>query len=247
MMRRLITVAALVGASLFAGAPAQAATHPLEYSLDGGATWLTSPPASLFDTAFRVVPGDTLTASLMIRSTRSEPTVAALNLTNANVSSALFDSALTVSGEDERGFGLAPTHLGALAPCDYVVPPHRLDLGEALEVTIAVDISPTLVQHQAEFATADFDLAIGLTDVGAPTSPNGCTIGTIVIDGFPTGPVTPTDPVTPLTPTGTIAYTGVEILPALVVATLAWGVGMCLVIVAKRRKRRLAQSAASSS
>jgi hypothetical protein len=229
--RTLAGAAALVVAAstpvLAVTTSSAAAAADVEFSSDGGATWSSTPPVSLFDQSFRAVPGDRLEAALMVRSTRSAPTVAMVAITNTATSDALFDSALTVRGQDGRGRGLAPVTLGALGPCDPLVPTRVLTRGEALPVTLVVDVSPTLTRNQAAEAVAAFDLAIALTDPGAPTTPNGCAIDPIVVAGFVPAAG------------GTIAYTGTDLVyPTLAVGAAVFGLGWALVAVSRRRRAK---------
>ena len=194
----LATIAAVAGTPVPAAAvPARSAASPaaalaastassddLEFSRDGGATWSASPPASLFGAGFLAVPGDLLEASLVIRSVRDTPTLAMVAITNASTTDPLFDSALTVRGSDGDGAGLAGSRLSALDPCAAVVPTRVLRRGETLPVIIAIAVSTTLDRQQAANATAQFDLEVALSDVGAPTLPNGCPVAPAVITAF---------------------------------------------------------------
>ena len=182
----LATIVAVASTPVFAAAaPARAATSDdVEFSRDGGATWSDAAPTSLFGAGFLAVPGDLLETSLLIRSTRDTPTVAMVAITNASTSDPLFDSALTVRGADADGAGLAGSRLSALEPCAAVVPTRVLRRGETLPVTLSIAVSPTLERQQAANATARFDLEVALSDVGAPTLPNGCPAGPAVIAAF---------------------------------------------------------------
>jgi hypothetical protein len=201
----------------------------VEFSTDGGATWSPTAPASLFPAGFLVVPGDSLESSLLVRSTRTEPTVAMVAITNASTDDSLFAGALTVQGQDDAGDGLPATPIAALAPCDAVVPTRVLETGEALPVTLVVSVSSSLRMSQAEDAVANFDLAIALADPGVPVAANGCPIDPTVIAGFaPTAPAS-----------GTIAYTGAALVyPTLAVAASALAAGSLFVVAGRRRRRR---------
>jgi hypothetical protein len=226
--RTATVIAALVVAvstPVLAATASSAATPDVEFSSDGGASWSGTAPASLFDESFRVVPGDRLESAVLVRSTRDMPTVAMVAITNAAASDPVFDSALTVRGRDGLGRGLAAARLSALGSCDPVVPTRVLTRGQALPVTLVVDVSPTLSQSEAENAVAAFDLEIALTDPGAPTTPNGCPIDPVVIAGFAPA-------------SGTIAYTGTELVyPTLAVAAGVLALGGLLVALGRRRRR----------
>ena len=228
--RTLAGVAALVVAAstpVLAVTASHAATSDVEFSSDGGASWSGTPPVSLFDHDFRAVPGDHLEAGVLVRSTRSVPTVAMVAISKATTSDPLFDSALTVRAADARGRGLAPSRLSALGACDELVPTRVLTRGQALPVTLVVEVSPTLTRNQAATAVAAFDIEIALTDPGAPTTPNGCPIDPAVIAGF--APAA----------SGTIAYTGTDLVyPTLGFAGAILAVGGVFVALSRRRRDR---------
>jgi hypothetical protein len=222
-------VVAAGAAVLAATTSTSAATADLQFSLDGGGSWSSTPPSAVFDQALRVVPGDRLESTVLVRSTRSAPTVMMVAITNASVDDALFDEAITVQGDDGTGTGLPATRLSALAECDQVVPTRTVLAGQIVPVTLAIDISPTLAGHQAENAVARFDLEIGLTDPGAPTTPNGCPVDPAVIAGF----------ALPGSAPAAIAYTGAGVvLPTLGVSALALAVGGLLALASRRRRER---------
>jgi hypothetical protein len=228
--RTVTVVAALVVAAstpVLAVTASYAAAADVEFSSDGGASWSAAPPSSLFDQSFRAVPGDRLEAAVLVRSTRAEPTVAMVAITNASTSDPVFDSALTVQAGDARGRGLAPSKLSSLGACDAVVPTRVLTRGQALPVTLVVDVSPTLTRNQAAQAVAAFDLEIALTDPGAPTTPNGCPIDPVVIAGFAGAAG------------GSIAYTGTDLVyPTLGFAAVALALGGVFVCASRRRRAK---------
>ena len=227
--RTLAGAAALVVAAstpVLAVTASHAASPDVEFSSDGGASWSASPPVSLFDQNFRAVPGDRLEAAVLVRSNRPVPTVAMVAISKASTSDPLFDSALTVRGSDARGSGLVPSRLSALGVCDQLVPTRVLTRGQALPVTLVVEVSPTLTRNQAATAVAAFDIEIALTDPGAPTTPNGCPIDPVVIAGFGAGAG------------GKIAYTGTELVsPTFGVAAGLLALGGVLAAVGRRRRR----------
>lgn len=206
-----------------------AATAELQFSADGGASWSDTAPTTLFDASWRAVPGDRLQTSLLVRSTRDAPTVMMVAIADAAVSDPLFDEAITVQGDDGTGAGLPATRLSALAACEEVVPTRTLVADQQVPIEMTVNVSPALAGHQAENASARFDLQIGLADVGAPTTPNGCPIDPAVIAGF-AAPGSQTG-------TGRIAYTGTDLFhPALAVAASALGAGALLALAGRRRR-----------
>ena len=226
-VKRLLLVTLLllgIGAS-----PAVAAPGDMEFSTDGGASWSLTPPASLFDQDFRFVPGDTVTEVLLVRSLRAVPTVAMVALEDATVNDALYESALLVAAADEDGDGLAMTRLAAVGDCAQVIPTRVMRAGEVLMIAFTVSVSSALVVQQAQNAVASFDLQVALTDVGAPTTPNGCPIDPAVIAGFP---------IAGSSPPASIAYTGLDLVPAVIAMTLTLLLGGLLLGAARRRRER---------
>lgn len=217
--------------------PASAAdtSRSLEFSLDGGDTWSSVVPTSLFPAAFRVVPGDVLESTLSVRLTRDAPTVVAVSITNAEVDNPLFDSALTVAGRDEDGNGLAPMRLGAVEGCEPVIPTRILEPGETAPIELVVAISSELTRQQAVRARASFDLAIGLTDPGAPTTADGCPVDPSLVPGFPD---TTPGGTTPSAGPGSIAFTGIDSIgPTLAIAAGAAAIGTLVLAFGRRRRK----------
>lgn len=224
-MRRVLLVTLILlglGAS-----PATAAPGDMEFSTDGGASWSTTPPSSLFDQDFRFVPGDTVTRLLEVRSLRSMPTVAMVAIEGATVDNSLYESALLVAASDEDGNGMPTTRLSALTSCAQVIPTQMVQAGEILSIAFTVSVSSSLVVQQAQLAVANFDLQLALTDVGAPTTPNGCPVDPAVIAGFPVG-----GKALP----ASIAYTGLNVVPVVLALTIALLVGGSLVAAGRRRR-----------
>lgn len=227
---RLLAAIVVATAASVLAVTASAAASPagLEFSTDAGASWSGTAPAALFDPAFRVVPGDRLESTVLVRSTRAAPTVMMVAITDAGISDALFDEAVTLQGDDGSGRGLPATRLSAIAACDQAVPTRTLVAGQVVPITMTVAVSPDLVQQEAQGAVARFDLLIGLTDPGAPTTPNGCPVDPVVVSGF----------AVPGSASGTIAYTGTDaVLPTLVVSAAALAAGGLLALAGSRRRR----------
>jgi len=222
MKRLVLVVLILLG---LGASPAAAAPGDMEFSTDGGASWSLTPPTALFDQDFRFVPGDSVTEVLLVRSLRTVPTVAMVALDDATVNDSLYESALLVAAEDEDGDGLAATRLAAIDSCAQVIPTRVVPAGEVLMIAFTVSVSSALVVQQAQDAVASFDLQLALTDVGAPTTPNGCPIDPAVIAGFAAVAVP-----------GSIAYTGLDVIPAATAMTITLLVGALLLAAARRRR-----------
>lgn len=234
-MAIVIPIVLAVALLLGVGTPGVAnATAPsVEYSRDGGSTWSLTPPSFLFLSAVRYVPGDVATENLLIRSLRSDPTFVQLSLTNAVISDASLDAAMTIQGADAAGDGLQPTNFSALTTCQPVVPDRILTQGQIVSVSLTIRVSPTLTGQQAQEESGSFDLAVALSDPGAEIAPNGCAVNPVVIPGTGTPPSSSGQP----SESAGLAYTGATLAyPALVTAAIALGIGWLFVMVSRRRR-----------
>jgi hypothetical protein len=230
--RFVVAIAVATGALFGAEMPAAAAAAPtVDYSRDGGMTWSAIPPPFLFSSTLRFVPGDVATAHLLIRSLRPDPTLMQVSLANAATTSSLLESALTVEGADAAGAGLAPTNFGALTTCQSVVPDRVLARGQVVSVSLTLRVSPTLSGRQAQDSLGYFDLALAMSDPGAPITANGCEVDPVLIPGTGDGPDIPR------TERAGLAYTGATLAyPAIITALIALGVGWLFVLMGRRRR-----------
>jgi len=230
-MRRILA-AALAAALVLVATPAQAVGE-VEYSIDGGSSWSTTPPSSLFDSSFRYVPGDTATAVLLIRSLRTESTMVMAVIDNAAVPDPMYATALRVWADDETGEGLDPMMLAAAPDCAALVPAGALETGEVMRIELSLGVSAALVAQQAQGSVASFDVEVGMWDADVAAAPTGCPDDPVVIPGLPNAPAIPGTG-------GSTAIAGADILPATIAATLLFGLGFALVGMARRRREETA-------
>lgn len=241
----------LAAASLGIAAPvASAAVPSLEFSVDGGATWNASPPAALFDPTFRFVPGDTISRTILFRSTRAEATAVIVTLDDVAVSEAPLGEALSVSARDADGNGIDSTRIASLQDCQPIVPVRVVAAGEPLSVTLTIEVSTSLTALVAQGSMSTSRIQIGLTDPGNVPALEGCAPDAAVIPvaapptaatSTPTATPTPeaggTDP--DVDPETGLARTGLDTWRrAVVVAVTAIGAGLLLILARRRRPER---------
>jgi hypothetical protein len=229
VLSRLAGVLALAGVAVLTPAAPASAAAPLEYSVDG-VTWSATPPASLFP-SMTVVPGDSETVTLYLRSTRGVDSVLTLVLRDATASDPIFESGLALEGNDDTGAGLPLTAFARIADCTAAIPPRTVAPGEVVPVTFDLAMSSALRAEQAQNAWLRFELVIGLADPGAPRDAVGCPIGS-VIPGVPPGAGSGGGAA------GSVAVTGSDVAPrTAVVAVAVLAAGGILLLVARRRRR----------
>lgn len=235
-MRHRLAIAIVVaaGAILGAGIPvaAVAASPAVEYSRDGGLTWSVTPPPFLFSPSMRLVPGDSATENVLIRSLHPDPMLMQVSIANATTADPLLESALTVRGADAAGAGLVPTTLDALTTCQPIVPDRVLAQGQIVSVSLTLKVSPTLTGQAAQGSKGSFDIALAMSDPGPAIAPNGCAVNSVLIPG--TGERQDT---TRTTPAG-LAYTGATLAyPAIITTLVALAIGGLFVLIGRRRGR----------
>ena len=231
MMRLAAAVAVVVVAAsaVIAGpaASASAAAGGLEYSSDG-ATWTTSAPGSVFPTAYALVPGDAVSSTIWVRSAR--PGLARLTAVLAGVttSSPEASAVFELEGADATGRGLARTAVGGIRDCTELIPSRVLATGAVARITTTVSMPASVSGLDGQGESLDFELQLGLADLELPTTPGGCPFDATVIPSLPNSGGSG----------GTIAHTGVELLPqTLAIAGGATAAGLILIGLARRRRR----------
>ena len=235
MPQRLTVVIVMVaGALLGAGMPvaATAAAPTVEYSRDGGLTWSVTPPSFLFSPTMRLVPGDSATENVLIRSLRPDPMLMQVSIANATIADPLLESALTVGGTDAAGAGLTPTTIDALTTCQPIVPDRVLAQGQIVSVSLTLQLLPTLTGREAQDSKGSFDIALAMSDPGSAIAPNGCAVNAVLIPGTDEGQdTTRTNPAGLAYTVATLAY------PAIITTLIALGVGWLFVLIGRRRER----------
>lgn len=230
----IVSLAAVAGLALALLAPsvAIAAAGGMQYSTDGGSTWSSNAPAVWFTGVGRLVPGDTVSQTVQMRSTRTEPTLFQFSVNGASIADPMLKSGLTLKARDASGAGLANTAVNNLGQCDALVPNRVLRAGDVVPVTLTLQVSPDLVERQGQNSVGSFQMAVNLSDPGLPTAPNGCPVDAILIAGFASD--------RPAVAGGsTLAYTGSSLgFSSALVALAALGLGGMFVVIAGRRRRR---------
>jgi hypothetical protein len=220
-----LVLGGIVAAALALGiaAPASAATSPLQYSMDD-VTWSSTAPSGLFPSSLRLSPGDSRSITVYVRSTRTDPTTMSAALTRLVSSSAQFSAAVTIGATGGSGPGWH-SPASTMPTCAPIFSKFLVGAGQIVPVTITVTLSSALNGRQEQGGHLGFDLLLGLADVGAPLAPGGCPSSGTSIPAFnPTGP--------------TMAFTGTETLnPGLTIAAFAGGLGVLLLVAARRRRR----------
>jgi hypothetical protein len=165
---------ALAVLAMSPAAVASAAPSSLEFSVDGGASWMSAPPSTVFDPAFRFVPGDVLSHTLLFRSTRPEPTAVIVTLGAHSVSEALLAEALSLSAADDDGNGISATRLSSLRECEPLVPVRVVQQNEPMAITLSIAVSTTLANRDAQSSISTSTITIGLTDPENTAALAGC-------------------------------------------------------------------------
>ena len=173
LLRRtaFIALAALVVAGLVP--PANAADDNLEVSLDG-ASWSSALPDALFEDDIVLVPGQSATTQLHLRSTA--PTTGALELALTGLSAsdrwAAQSFGLRVElggarGGDARGVGLPRTRVDDLEEGARLGRPVPLEPGEVVTLTATIDLDEHTTGDRAQNSTIGLDLEITFSDAHA--------------------------------------------------------------------------------
>jgi hypothetical protein len=213
-------VGALV--ALGGAAPALAATG-IQVSADG-VTYAASLPDGLFQQIEISVPGDSQDAEFWIRN--DGPVAAHLRVlvASVSVSDPVLADALTVSASTAAHPGPTVT-LSSAQPCHVLTEGDLLQPGDTVHVTARLALGD-LDGLDGQGGTASFALRVHLTDSSVPLPPTEC--GTNATDI----PAAGGDGDIPL------AYTGAEVpLPFIIGAASLLGVGLFLLVAAKRRRR----------
>ncbi|HWH26866.1 MAG TPA: hypothetical protein VNT53_09500 [Pseudolysinimonas sp.] len=250
----VVAIAALLtlGGIVLPATAASAADVPVEYSFDG-VSWTTTPPNSFFSGSPLVVPGDSATGTIYMRSTRTTLSTMRIVITKPTVSDPVYGAALTLRGRDQGGTGMPVTAVNDIAMCTQLVPTRNVVAGDIVRVTIDAALATTLSSAQGQGGSASFRVLVGLSDLGVPTDANGCPLdfdsippdgggtgpGGASIGGGATGGGGSASRTTRYGSPNGLAFTGSALFyPAIVVAGGALGVGWFLVIVARRRRRQ---------
>lgn len=220
--RAAIAAIALALATLGFAAPAQAAPSGIEFSTDG-VTFTPIFTGSLFRDITLVVPGDTQTSTFWVRNAAASAGYLRVVLADVTATSPIIANAITITSSTPSHPGSA-TPLSRAAPCWVLNEGDLIPAGGSVKITSTVTLG-NLNGMEGQGESAGLSIRVGLSDaaVGSlpPTSCGGTTT-TIPASGS----------------SAVIAMTGSEFpYPLLTFGAGALGVGLFLLIAARRRRR----------
>lgn len=222
----VLATLALVLAISPAPGSARAANTYILVSLDG-ANWSATLPHGLFSEAGTVVPGDSISRTLWIKNTTSSPAVLRLSrLQNMAGSSLLARSiSITATGRGTGKRSPAPPD----ASCVQLLPDQVVSGGRSISTVITLTVADLKgVEGQGQLATISLIASLGgVGGTAASPCPAGGTDVPVVGSGqalADTG--------------GSLAFTGAGLpYPAIMIASLLSGLGLFVLIAARRRRR----------
>jgi hypothetical protein len=216
----LVTVAP-ASATTTATAPASF----LEFSTNG-TSWSAAAPSSLFPGGVNLTPGDSKTATIYVRSTRTDPTTLSASMSQVVTSDPGFGAVMTIGAASALGRSWSKP-ASALPSCQPIFTKMLVATDQVVPLSLTLAMSPSAVGVQGQKSWIRFTLLLGLADAGAPLLSNDCPSSATAVPAFnDNGP--------------TVAFTGTNTLyPGLTLAGFAGGFGV-LILVAVRRRRRVA-------
>jgi len=247
-----VCAVALLALMMTATSASAAPADGLEFSMDG-TSWSAEPPASLYDTGIRWVPGDSRSATVHVRNTHGTPVQLVAVLDGFAWTSPDAAAAFLVSGSDGRPGSLAPTTVHAVARCTQVVAPRMLSADEEYAFTVTVGLDPAITGMTAQDEGIGFRVLLALAEAGGPAPTPACSTPrtpgqkVVVIPSEPETPtVTPSAPLLPRTSSDRLGVTGVgaELIPTAAVALTAGLVGLLFIALARRRSRDASEAGA---
>jgi hypothetical protein len=259
-LRAMLTASAAALLLITMAPVAGAQDHRLEFSLDG-TTWGTTLPRSILDGTTVLVPGESVTGTLHVRSTSATVGVLETSLTNiyASDSAAAQHFGVTVESEiAEEGIhsGLPRTRIADLTENVAVGTPLRLEPGASARISLTIDLAQDTGGSGAQKSTIGLDLALSVTDARAfsdrPDADASAGSPPQVIPALPApeqGPSASPDvpfapqPAGPQAPgasgdasNGSLAVTGTEVLGLALAGFIAAVLGTMLIIIGRRRR-----------
>lgn len=225
-MRWLLVPLAALLLVLVPAQPAAADRRDLDFAVDGS-TWSSS-PAALLPEAPVLTPGDRVTPTLRMRSTRDDPMTLVVAISGPRASGPAAGAAFTLAAEDEGGRALLePTSFEEQGECTVLMT--RLMLpGETAAVTVAVALDAALTGTEAQGGSVGFDLRVGMA---AGAVPPGCPADAVDVPFVPAGPGA--------TVGAALPQTGAPLAPGLLIgATAMMVLGAALVAARRRREDR---------
>ena len=205
---------------------ARAANTDILVSLDG-ANWSATLPHGLFSGPGTVVPRDSISRTLWIKNTTSSPAVLRLSrLQNMAGSSLLARSiSITATGGETGGRSPAPQD----ASCVQLLPDQVVPGGRSISTVVTLTVADLKgVEGQGQLATISLIASMSARGgvAASPCPPGGVTV-----------PVVGSGQALANT-SGTLAFTGAGLqYPAIMIASLLTGLGLFVVLAARRRRR----------
>jgi hypothetical protein len=211
-------VAILAAATVMPAAPAQAASPQILMSTDG-IVFVPVTAVDLFDDLDLIVPGDTMDARLWLRNDSSTPALVRVAVTGLAVTSPAFGSAVTLSST-MNGASYASS-VGALTDCQVVVQAQTVGAGSTVRIDFEVTMDSATGGLDAQGATASLGFIATAHDAAAGPFPDadGCSSSAI---GAPRP--------------GSLAWTGSEVMPTILVALALLGMGALFTVLRRRRR-----------
>ncbi len=226
----LVVLLALVAGGVAGATPANAADSEIEFSVDG-IIYTSAFPEVLFSDISRLVPGDQQVGAFWVRNAASSDGFLRVVLSDVDSIDPVLASALTLSARTESFLG-DPVRLSAASPCWVLVEGDRIGPGESVKVTATLVLG-NLDNSDGQNGSSAFSVRASISDASVGSLPPTSCGGT-----SSPAPAQP-DPAKPVSgPPVVIAMTGSEILyPLLVIGAGALGVGLFLLIAARRRRQ----------
>ena len=219
------TLALFIAIAPGAGA-ARAANTDILVSLDG-ANWSATLPHGLFSGAGTVVPGDSISRTLWIKNTTSSPAVLRLSRLQNMAGSTLLARSISVTATGRETGGRSPAPQDA--SCVQLLPDQVVPGGRSISTVVTLTVADLKgVEGQGQLATISLIASLGAVG-GTAASP--CPAGGTDVPVVGSGQA--------LADTGgSLAFTGAGLpYPAIMIASLLSGLGLFVLIAARRRRR----------
>ena len=221
----LTAVVLLMAVAPGAGA-ARAASGDILVSLDG-VNWSATLPRGLFSSAGMVVPGERMSRTLWVKNGTSTPAILRLSRMQTAATSSLLARAIsiTATGRGTSGSSLEPQN----GSCAQLFPDQVVRAGRFTPIVVTLTVEDLQgLEVQGQSATIILVASMSAPGgVAASLCPPGGTSVTALGSGQA------------LTNTsGSLAFTGAGLpYPAILIASLLAGLGLFVVLAARRRRR----------
>lgn len=222
-LARASVLVSLVAVLLGLGTSSAAAAPGIELSPDG-VTYAATLPGGLFDSITIAVPGDSQSTDFWVRNAGPVAAYLRIAISGVTFSDPVLAGALSVNASTATRPGTAAT-LSSAQPCRVLTEGDLLPVGAVIHVTATLALGD-LTGLDGQGGTAGFALQVALSDSTVPLPPTVCapSSGTSI----------------PVTGGGDIelATTGSEVpLPLIIGVSALTGVGLFLLVAARRRRK----------